>query len=327
MSTQIKVKCIDQTLTLVSTPLIASGGINEDVIEFSFCEKWDGFSKTAVFYRNPQNAYYSLISETGACIIPQEVLDTEGTLFFGIFGNNDNGVTRTSEVIKYAIKEGAITNNLKPSDPTPSIYEQLLSKYQELAGGKVSKTDIVDNLTTDDATKVLSARQGKILKDEIDKKINTSDIIDSLISSDTDKPLSAKQGKTLKDEVSMKQATLVSGVNIKTINGESLLGNGDMPIESGSSSTIYSNIPVNATPVPLSNYCAWDTQHLYGYKATIVVNGLTDNSLIQNIIMTDDLLASIGYIATTGSNSLTFYTQDNTALSGTIITLVTSEVL
>ena len=89
----------------------------------------------------------------------------------------------------------------------------------------------------------------------------------------------------------------------------------------------YSNIPVNVTPVPLSKYCAWDTQHLYGYKATIAINGLTDNSLIQNIIMTDDLLASIGYIATTGSNSLTFYTQDNTTLSGMIITLVTSEVV
>ncbi len=88
----------------------------------------------------------------------------------------------------------------------------------------------------------------------------------------------------------------------------------------------YSNIPVNVTPVALSDYCAWDTQQLYGYKATITINGLTDNSLIQNIIMTDTLLASIGYIATTGSNSLTFYTQDDTPLSGTIITLVTSEV-
>lgn len=42
--------------------------------------------------------------------------------------------------------------------------------------------------------------------------------------------------------------------------------------------------------------------------------------------MTDTLLASVGYIATTGANSLTFYTQDDTPLQGTIITLVTSEV-
>lgn len=91
-------------------------------------------------------------------------------------------------------------------------------------------------------------------------------------------------------------------------------------------STIHSNISVSVTPTALSSYCAWDTQHLYGYKATVTVNGLTAKSLIQNIIMTDTLLASVAYVVTTGINSLTFYTQDNKSLSGKIITLVTSEV-
>ena len=54
-------------------------------------------------------------------------------------------------------------------------------------------TTIVDNLTTDDATKVLSAKQGKVLQDG-------------------------------------KQATLVSGTNIKTVNNESLLGSGNITI-------------------------------------------------------------------------------------------------
>ena len=132
MSTQINVKCIDQTLALVSTPLIASGGINEDVVNFTFCQKWDGFSKTAVFYRKPEDVYYSLIDSDNACIIPQEVLKEDGYLFFGVFGSNANGVIRTSEVLKYKIEKGAITENIKPSDPTPSIYEQLLTKYQEI---------------------------------------------------------------------------------------------------------------------------------------------------------------------------------------------------
>lgn len=173
----------------------------------------------------------------------------------------------------------------------------------------VTTTDNVDGLDT-----------------ELAGKVDKTSIVDNLTSTDTDKPLSANQGKVLKDEVNKKQATLVSGTNIKTINGESILGKGDMSIESGSSSATYSNISVNVTPTALSSYCAWDTQQLYGYKATVTINGLTVNSLIQNIVMTDTLLASVGYIVTTGANSLTFYTQDNTALSGTIITLVTSEV-
>lgn len=145
MSTQIKVKCIDQTLTLVSTPLIASGGINEDIVEFTFCEKWNGFSKTAVFYRSPQNVYYSLVDGDGTCIIPQEVLGEDGTLYFGVFGSNSGGVTRTSEVIKYLVKKGAITKDLKPSDPTPSIYEQLLSKYMIILEKSEDTLEIVQN--------------------------------------------------------------------------------------------------------------------------------------------------------------------------------------
>lgn len=68
-------------------------------------------------------------------------------------------------------------------------------------------------------------------------KVNITDIVNVLTSVDTTKPLSAAQGKVLKDlldsltsVVSSKQATLVSGTNIKTVNGTSLLGSGNIVI-------------------------------------------------------------------------------------------------
>ena len=42
---------------------------------------------------------------------------------------------------------------------------------------KVDKTDIVDNLTSADIDKPLSANQGKVLKDEVDLKANDSDVV------------------------------------------------------------------------------------------------------------------------------------------------------
>ena len=42
------------------------------------------------------------------------------------------------------------------------------------------------------------------LKTEVERKVNKTDIIDNLTSTDTDKPLSANQGKVLKDEVDLK---------------------------------------------------------------------------------------------------------------------------
>lgn len=50
-------------------------------------------------------------------------------------------------------------------------------------------------------------------------------VIDNLTSTSTTAALSANQGKVLNDS---KQATLVSGTNIKTINSTSLLGSGDI---------------------------------------------------------------------------------------------------
>lgn len=92
----------------------------------------------------------------------------------------------------------------------------------------VKKTDIIDNLTTTDKTKVLSANQGKILNDtKFDKsqvtsaiensttkaaaakliydlnnqKLDKSAVVDNLITEDVSKALSARQGKSLNDEL------------------------------------------------------------------------------------------------------------------------------
>ena len=55
--------------------------------------------------------------------------------------------------------------------------------------------------------------------------LKQADIVDDLTSTDTTKPLSANQGKILNES---KQDTLVSGSNIKTINSHSLVGGGDI---------------------------------------------------------------------------------------------------
>lgn len=77
-----------------------------------------------------------------------------------------------------------------------STNDYTTTEKNKLAGIEpgANKTTIADNLTTDDSTKVLSAKQGKKLQDD-------------------------------------KQSNLVSGINIKTINGNNLLGSGNILIE------------------------------------------------------------------------------------------------
>ena len=127
MST-IKVSCIDQALAFENTPLITSGGLDENFVTFTFCGKWDGFEKTAVFWRNEADAYHVLLDEANTCQIPPEVTTDEGTIYFGVFGVNTENKQRTSAVLTYHIAKGVITLGTAPSDPTPDIYTQFLAE-------------------------------------------------------------------------------------------------------------------------------------------------------------------------------------------------------
>lgn len=131
MNTIINVECVDQDLMITNAPTLASGGICENVVSFKFCNKWDDFNKTAVFYQNEKNVYYALINSQNECEIPHEVTLNEGTLYIGVFGVKGD-TRRTSKVDKIRIHKGAWTKDMHPSDPTPDIYTQLLSELKEV---------------------------------------------------------------------------------------------------------------------------------------------------------------------------------------------------
>ena len=140
--TRITVDCIDQRLIVTNDPLLASGGRNEDEIEFNFCPLWDGFGKTAVFYRTLEDVYNAPIVDS-RCVVPAEVLKEKGEIFFGVFGSKDD-VIRTTEVIKYNVVQGALLLGNKPAEPTPDIYTQLMTRFGEV---DQRLTDIEGNMT------------------------------------------------------------------------------------------------------------------------------------------------------------------------------------
>lgn len=146
--TRILVDCIDQRLVITNDPLLASGGQNEDEIEFSFCPLWDGFGKTAVFYRTPAEVYNSSIVNN-RCIIPAEVLVDKGEIFFGVFGSKGDAI-RTTEVIKYNVVQGALLSGKKPAEPTPDIYIQLMTRLGEIEQRAVNAVQRTGDTMTGD---------------------------------------------------------------------------------------------------------------------------------------------------------------------------------
>lgn len=141
MST-IAIECLDQTLTIVNAPLISSGDIETDKAQFTFCPMWNGFTKTAIFYRNEEESYAVTLVGNGVyeeCTIPKEVLQSEGCFYFGVHGVKDNKV-KTSQVMRYRVVKGAITETTTIPDPTPDIYTQILTAINEAGGVTVKES-------------------------------------------------------------------------------------------------------------------------------------------------------------------------------------------
>lgn len=141
MRTLITASCRDQSLVITGKPVIASGGVNEDSVQFTFDEAWDGYTKTAVFYRSKEAVYHVELVDD-ACVIPSEVLALKGDMFFGVFGVKGEK-TKTSQVVSYHIEQGAVSKGIAPSDPTPDIYAQIMAD--------VSKAVSVANSVREDA--------------------------------------------------------------------------------------------------------------------------------------------------------------------------------
>lgn len=99
-------------------------------------------------------------------------------------------VTKTNPNILYFSSDTntIIFNGVMRTNPTPDLRSVL------------KKTDIIDNTSTNDNTKVLSAKQGKLLNDN---KVAKSEIVDDTSTDDATKPLSARQGKSLQDEITV----------------------------------------------------------------------------------------------------------------------------
>lgn len=123
---KIVLSCNDQELEILEASNIASGGVNEVSVVFNFCNRWNGFLKTAVFYQDKKDVYHQIL-ENDSCYMPWEVVQKSGTVYIGVFGSK-NGVTRTSTFVKVKVKDGALSEWAIVREPSPDVYAQLLSR-------------------------------------------------------------------------------------------------------------------------------------------------------------------------------------------------------
>ncbi len=119
----------DQVLVATRLPKVGCNNQNTVKLHVEFDSPWNGYTKSAVFHTSKDPTPYEVIlSSDGNCLIPAEVLAEEAILYIGVKGvKTASSEIKASTPIKYKVLAG--TPSVVISDPTPSVYQQLLSAY------------------------------------------------------------------------------------------------------------------------------------------------------------------------------------------------------
>ena len=128
---EITAEVRERELRLTSIPMMPSGSRNHLQIRVTFDAEWVGTTKTLVAYRDLAHPYHVPLGLDGTALIPHEVLAEQGVVYLGVFGvAGDQRITST--IVRYGVNEGALAEGLQPSDPTPEMWEQLITAVNEV---------------------------------------------------------------------------------------------------------------------------------------------------------------------------------------------------
>ena len=122
----MKIKVVNHRLYL-EPPETAEGTREYLKAEFSFSEEWEGMTKTA-FFRGADWENHPKLLKDDTCIVPAEALAAPGRVGVSVSG------TRGETIITTDIKSFSAPATLSggtPSDPEPTVWQQILEKVDE----------------------------------------------------------------------------------------------------------------------------------------------------------------------------------------------------
>lgn len=114
-------------IRLVKRTLVTSQ--SQNYVQAHFDVRSDDWTApiTAIFKAdNDNNAYSILLDKNNICIIPWEVLKNAGTVNVSAFC----GDRHTSNIAQFTVVQSGYTEGEMPSEPTPTVYEQILKKFE-----------------------------------------------------------------------------------------------------------------------------------------------------------------------------------------------------
>ena len=122
----MKIKVVNQRLYL-EPPETAEGTREYLRAEFDFSEEWDGMTKTA-FFRGADGENHPKLLKDDTCIVPAEALAVPGRVEVSVSGTLGETVI-TTDIKSFSLP--ATLSGGTPSDPEPTVWQQILDKVDE----------------------------------------------------------------------------------------------------------------------------------------------------------------------------------------------------
>ena len=122
----MKIKVVNQRLYL-EPPETAEGTREYLKAEFSFSEEWDGTVKTAFFWGADGENHPKLLKDD-TCIVPAEALAAPGRVGVSVSGTLGETII-TTDIKSFTVP--ATLSGGTPSNPEPTVWQQILEKVDE----------------------------------------------------------------------------------------------------------------------------------------------------------------------------------------------------
>lgn len=129
---------------IMQTEQVNSGEYNTRELQFNIAENMRGLILKALFTKDYKT--YEVDVENDSCMIPWEVLKTDGNCELGVYAYNVNGevleIRYSPEPTKFYINAGSYKTDVENGEqPTPTRTEVLEGKIEELDNKKVDKKE------------------------------------------------------------------------------------------------------------------------------------------------------------------------------------------
>lgn len=108
---------------------------------FTFAtEDWQDKTVTVIFTKDGKS-YFQLLDDDNSCDVPHEVI-SQGYIYVSAFAND---LVTSNQSRVYIQKSGYVTEG-ENTEPTPNIYDQLISQFNELRVNVATMEDKIENI-------------------------------------------------------------------------------------------------------------------------------------------------------------------------------------